>query len=208
MDCWVAQMGVVTELHREIAQSSTLRLHAGKVQIASQTSLRNREISPFIIDMENNGRLSNTGEFRTQDSDLEALVTQQLDMARTKWGLVKNDPIDIAIYAHGGLTSENDAGGTAAKWISALYENRIFPIFLMWETDMWSTLKDRLEDVLKGQPPPTGGLLDRVKSWWNERLEKLLAVPGTAIWGEMKQNADAISRNPDSGAIKLYNACM
>src|SRR5439155_20918455 len=75
MDCWVAQMGVVTELHREIAQSSTLRLHAGKVQIASQTSLPNREISPFIIDMENNGRLSNNRDFRTQDPDLEATAT-------------------------------------------------------------------------------------------------------------------------------------
>lgn len=208
MDCWVAQLGVVTELHLEIAQSTTLRLHAGgKVQLASESSLRKREIGPFIIDMENNGRLSNTGDYRTQDSDVEALVTQQLGTARTAWGLGKNDPVDIAIYAHGGLTSEDDAGETAAKWIPALYENRIFPIFMMWETDLWSTLKDRLEDVLAGQPHPTGGLFDGVKGWWNERLEKLLATPGTAIWGEMKQNADAISSSADSGGIKLYNAC-
>ena len=147
MDCWVAQLGVVTELHLEIARSKTLRLDAGKVQLASESSLRTREISPFIIDMENNGRLSNTGDFRTQESDIEALVTEHLGMARTAWGLGKNDPVDIAIYAHGGLTSEDTAGETAAKWIPALYEHKIFPIFLMWETDLWSTLKGRLEDV-------------------------------------------------------------
>jgi len=208
MDSWVAQLGVVTELHLVIAQSATLRLDAGKVQLASESSLRKREISPFIIDMENNGRLSNTGDFRTQESDITALVTHHLGMARTAWGLGKNDPVDIAIYAHGGLTSEDGAGETATKWIPALYEHKIFPIFLMWETDLWSTLKGRLEDVLEGQPRPTGGLFDGVKSWWNERLEKLLAAPGTAIWSEMKQNADAISNTTESGGIKLYRACQ
>jgi len=48
MDCWVAQLGVVTELHLEIARSTTLRLDAGKAQLASESSLRTREISPFI----------------------------------------------------------------------------------------------------------------------------------------------------------------
>lgn len=208
MDCWVAQLGVVTELHLEIAHSTTLRLRAGKVQLASESSLRKHEISPFIINMENNGRLSNTGDFRTQESDITALVTHHLGKARTAWGLGKNDPVDIAIYAHGGLTSEDDAGETAAKWIPALYEHKIFPIFLMWETDLWSTLKGRLEDVLEGQPRPTGGLFESVKNWWNERLEKLLAAPGTAIWSEMKQNADAISNTAESGGMKLYRACQ
>ena len=208
MDCWVAQLGVVTEQHLTIAQSPTLRLESGKVQLASASSLRRREISPFIIDMENNGRLSNTGDFRTQDSDIEALVTHHLGMARKAWGLGKNAPVDIAIYAHGGLTSEDDAGETAAKWIPALYEQKIFPIFLMWETDLWSTLTGRLEDILKGQPRPTGGFFDGAKSWLNERLEKLLARPGTAIWSEMKQNADAISNTAESGGMKLYRACQ
>lgn len=207
MDCWVAQLGVVTDLHLAIAQSAGLRTRLGKVHIASDPSLRTREINPYVIDMENNGRLSNTGDFRTNDSDIEALVNQQLGMARSDWGLGKSDPVDIAIYAHGGLTSEEGAAATAAKWIPALYDERIFPIFLMWETDLMSTLKDRLEDVLKGEPRMAGGLLDVAKTWWNERLEKLLAHPGTMIWGEMKQNGQAISQAQDCGGIKLYNAC-
>ena len=208
MDCWVAQLGVVTDLHLEIAQSSTLRLRAGKVLLAGESSLRAREISPFIVDMENNGLLSNTGDFRTQESDITALVTHHLGKARTAWGLGKHDPVDVAIYAHGGLTSEDDAGETAAKWIPALYEQKIFPIFLMWETDLWSTLRGRLEDVVKDQLRPTGGFFDSATNWWNERLEKLLAAPGTAIWSEMKQNADAISNRAESGGMKLYRACQ
>ena len=103
--------------------------------------------------MENNGRLSNTGQFRTQVGDIDALVNVHIDEARKQWGLKDNAPTDIAIYAHGGLTSEEDAAKTAASWIPALYEAKIFPIFLMWETDLWSTLKNRLSDIaaLKGQ---------------------------------------------------------
>lgn len=96
--------------------------------------LRDWEIAPFVIDMGNNGHLSGSGRFRTQPGD----------------------PVDLAIYAHGGLTGEDDVAATAAKWIPALYDANIFPIFLMWETDLWSTLKNRLEDLITGQPRPTG----------------------------------------------------
>ena len=207
MDCWVAQLGVVTEVHEEIAKSTTLRTRDDKVQLAGDPNLRKREISPFIIDMENNGRLSNTGDFRTQESDVTALVTQLLGKARTDWGLGQNDAVDIAIYAHGGLVSENDAAETAARWIPAMYDRKIFPIFLMWETDLFSTLKNRFEDIISGQPRATGGFLDSARQWWNERLEQLLAAPGTAVWSEMKQNADAISFADKSGGLQLYAAC-
>jgi hypothetical protein len=206
MDCWVAQLGVTTNLHMEIASSPTLRVKQGRVQLATDETLRNREIGPFIIDMEDNGRLSNTGDFRTQDSDVMALLNQQLGEARKKWGLRDSQPVDIAIYAHGGLTSEDGAARTAAQWIPALYERQIFPIFLMWETDLFSTLKNIWTDISAKQPRTTGVVLDRVKSWWDSRLERLLAVPGSNVWGEMKQNADAISSAPESGGFKLYEA--
>ena len=171
MDCWVAQLGVVTELHTEIANATSL---------------------------------SNTGDYRTNDGDIDALVTHHLDIARCTWSLDENEPVDIAIYAHGGLTSESDAAQTAAKWIAALYDAKIFPIFLMWETELMSTLKDRLEDALTGEPRLAGGWLDDAKKclddkWRNERLEKMLAHPGTKTWGEMKKNGAAISLAPDSG---------
>jgi hypothetical protein len=208
MDCWVAQLGVVTDLHVQIAKTAGVRVEAGKVHIAGDPTLQAREINPYVIDMENDGRLSNTGDFRTHDSDIDLLVNQQLDEARADFGLAKGAPIDIAIYAHGGLTSEKGAAATVAKWMPALYEAKVFPIFLMWETDLMSTLEDRLENKLHGEPRMAGGALDTVKKWWNERLERLLAHPGTMIWGEMKQNAQAISEAHDSGGIKLYEAAM
>jgi hypothetical protein len=208
MDCWVTQLGVATDQHVEIASSPSLRMSRGKVQLAADSTLRDREISPFVIDMENNGRLSGSGVFRTQRSDVEALTSFHVGEARKKWGLKSAEPTDIAIYAHGGLTGEETAAETAARWIPALYEARIFPIFLMWETDFWSTLKNRLADLITGQPRPTGGFVDQLKRFWNRRLERLLAPAGSRIWGEMKQNADGITGDAESGGRILYESGM
>ena len=208
MDCWVAQLGVATEQHIEIARSPSLRVEKGKVEIASDAILRDRELAPFIVDMENNGRLSASGAFRTQKSDVEALASFHIGKARDRWNLKAADPTDVAIYAHGGLTGEESAADTAARWIPALYEARIFPIFLMWESDLWSTLKNRLEDLVTGLPKPTGGMVDQLKRFWNQRLERLLAPAGTRIWGEMKQNADGISKFRESGGLVLYESGM
>ncbi len=204
MDCWVAQLGVVTHQATEIAHASSLRVHAGKVVVAGDVLSRNREIAPFIVDMENNGELSQSGNFRTQRSDLTALLDHHMQVARERWGLSATAPMDVAIYAHGGLTSEDDAAQTAAQWIPAMYDAQIFPIFFMWETDLWSTLKNCLTDQLRGAVKPTGGVWEQMHKFWDQRLERMLAPVGTKIWGEMKQNAEAISNNKNSGARILF----
>ena len=105
---------------------------------------------------------------------------------------MQGNPIDVCVYAHGGLVGEDTAAETAAEWIPMLYEHRIFPIFLMWETDFISTVMNTMEDAIKGIPRSTG-FGASIERWWNQRLERVLARPGTQIWGEMKQNADAMS---------------
>ena len=192
MDCWVAQLGVVTDEHREIAGSGTLRTDAaGHVALAASEVLRNRELSPFIINMANNGSLSNSGVFRTTPDDVRAIADVQLERARRDWGL-GDKPVDVCIYAHGGLVDESAAANAAAKWIPMLYEQRIFPIFLMWETGFVETLTGLLEDAISGVPRTAAAGLG-LERWWNQRIERALARPGTALWGEMKQNADWIS---------------
>jgi hypothetical protein len=210
MDCWVAQLGVVTEEHLAIARAQTLRTDTKgtRVSLAGSTQLRDREISPFVINMGNNGRLSNSGRFRTTEDDVRAIVDVHLAEARNRWGL-QGKPLDVCLYAHGGLVGEKDAAAIAAKWIPMLYRERIFPVFLIWETDFLSTLVNRIEDAIKDIPraaagPAAGGFWSRAERWWNERLERLLAKPGSQMWGEMKQNAAAISSGPDTGATLLY----
>ena len=207
MDCWVAQLGVVTEEHRAIARAASLRTdRGGRVDLAGGEVLRNREISPFVIDMGNNGRLSNSGWFRTTADDVRAIVEVHLARARELWG-AGEAPVDVCIYAHGGLVSERQAAEHAAKLIPRLYDARIFPIYLMWETDLLSTVLARLEDAIADMPRPTGrrdDLWSPLEAWWNGRLERLLSQPGSALWSEIKDNAAAMSAGAEAGLAVLY----
>jgi hypothetical protein len=206
MDCWVCQIGVTTTEHLDVARAGGLRFNkkTKAVVLSHDDNLRNREISPFIIDMENNGRLSQSGRFRTQESDIHSLLKDMIPKARQDWGLEANEVIDVAIYAHGGLVNEEAAAKSAAKWIPALYKAQIFPIFFFWETGLFKTLSNIFDDCIRNQPRPAGGLLSEISDWWNHRVERLLAAPSTKVWSEIKENARLISTNPKGGGKLLY----
>lgn len=211
MDCWAPQIGVVTAEHRALASSTTLRTQkSGAVLLATSEVLANREIAPFVIDVGNNGELSQTGDFRTGPDDVRALADYHVGEARKRWGLAGTDPIDIAIYAHGGLVAEQGAANAARKWIPLLYSNKIFPIFIMWETGFFDTVVGRIEDAAHHVPRSTGSareLLDSLRRFLNQRIERALSAPGTVLWNEMKQNADALSgASPAAGLPMLYEA--
>ena len=141
MDCWVAQLGVVTAEHEAIAEATSLRTDAsGKGVVSGNPVLAAHELSPFIVNMENNGRLSQRGQFRTQPSDVDALLRIHLKEACAKWGLRPGQAVDVAIYAHGGLNDENAAAESARLWVPRLYDEKIFPVFLMWETGAIKTI--------------------------------------------------------------------
>ncbi len=208
MDCWVAQLGVVTDEHRRVAVASTPAGTRGKVKLSASELLANHQIAPYVIDMENNGRLSGSGSFRTGPDDVRALVTDYLDAACRQWKLRPGEPVDICIYAHGGLVGEGEAAKTIGKWLPELFAARKFPVFLMWESDAWSTIRNRLSDIVKREPRPTSGPMESLLKWWNERLENLLAPAGSALWSEMKQNAQAITGEADSGGRLLFANLM
>ena len=69
----------------------------------------------------------------------------------------------------------------------------------MWETDLWSTIRNRLADLIADAAQATAGVVDRFERFWNRRVEGLVSAPGTALWDEMKENAEAISGDPNSG---------
>jgi hypothetical protein len=211
MDCWVVQLGVVTADHERVASAPSLRTDpAGNAIVSRDPTLAFHEISPFVIDMENEGQLSQRGRFRTSPDDLRLLVEHHLMHAADLWDARRTGHIDIAIYAHGGLTSEDAAAETARAWIPHLYSNRIFPIFLMWETGAFQTLGNIFEDAVRGEAEKTGGerwsrFKDELREWWNERLEGLARLPGRELWNEMKDNARDISGAREAGTVQLLS---
>jgi hypothetical protein len=212
MDTWVGQLGVYRSTHLE-SLTSGLDLTplsgravspqaAQSILLSGNSSISAQQINPYIINVGNNGVLSDVGPFATRVDDLRALLKTYIPNAAAQFGIGANEPIDIAIYAHGGLTDENGAAETARSWVPAIYSQKVFPVFIMWETGFWETLLDILKDAEGVFNRAAGGVLDSLTDWWDERLETLASAPGTLEWDEMKKNAEAISTNP-SGALQL-----
>ena len=210
MDCWVAQLGVVTAEHEAIADATSLRTDtSGKGVVSSNPILAAHELSPFIINMENNGKLSQRGQFRTQESDVDALLRIHLKEACRKWGVRANQAVDVAIYAHGGLNNEDAAAESARLWVPRLYDEKIFPVFLMWETGAIKTVTNIIEDRIAPEEARAAGgwqkIKDGWKEWWNQRVEGIARPLGRPLWNEMKENAARISSNPASGVRLLFD---
>lgn len=218
MDAWVGQLGVRRSVdHVEKLASgldfSSLRgadldpRAAQSILLSSNDSIRAQQINPYIINLGNNGKLSDTGPYATRKEDLEALFKIYLPEAARQFGLGDEQPIDVAIYAHGGLTDEDGAAKTAEAWVAGFFAKKVFPIFIMWETGFWETLVDFFKDVA-AKTPQSGagaGILDRFTDLWDARLEGLASAPGTLEWDEMKKNAVAASNNSTSGLYLLYD---
>ena len=211
MDCWVVQLGVVTTEHEQVASAATLRTGtAGRVVISSNPNLAAHEISPFVIDMQNEGKLSDRGQFRTTVDDLKLLLDYHLPEAAKRWSIKSNGMIDVAIYAHGGLNGEEYAAEAARAWIPLLYSNGIFPVFLMWETSGLDSLFNMIEDAVKGDEDRIGFVdwwsrfKDRVVDWKNDRIEGIARVPGGELWRQMKDNAQDLSSTRVSGVVQLF----
>ena len=214
MDAWIGQLGVYVTSHMDslgqglkirrakdagIEAKSSEPMVFAQAMLSSNGSVRAQQINPYIVNLENNGKLSDHGKFRTNEDDLHDLARFYLPNALDDWELKEDDPIDIALYAHGGLVSENSAAETAAQWIPALYADKIFPVFFMWETGLLQTVGNIISEALGFTRAAAGGFKDRLLDFVDDRLEGLIAPESTPIWEEIKENALQATVNPNGG---------
>jgi len=199
-DAWVVQLGVPTSERQQLASSRSLRVDPAKrVLVASETTVRDHNLAPFVIATGDAGRLSTAGSFRTQFEDISDLLQTHLADFRKYHQLDPARPVDVAVVAHGGLLGQDEAAQAAARWVPGLYQAGVFPIFLIWETGLLGAIAQLFRDALSGlagkagQPP--GEL-------WQRRFERFLAPLGTPLWEKTKANARALSRDA-SGALRL-----
>ena len=104
---------------------------------------------------------------------------------------------------------EESAAKTARTWVPALFARKIFPVFLMWETGWADILKAIAKDAFDRVRGVAGAAFwDKATDWWNERIENLVSGLGTLEWDEMKENAEAASKNSKGGLQMLYQELL
>lgn len=110
----------------------------------------------------------------------------------------KNGVLKLALYAHGGLNSEDDSLKRIAAMAPYFLANGIYPVFITWKTGLEETLddilKNKLKDYLSDSAGPSGDWLDQIKHAATDVLDRTVeslaeSLGGKALWVQMKQNA-------------------
>jgi hypothetical protein len=193
-DVWAVQLGVPVTINLwEAGYADTTE----GVQRASAT-IPLTDIRPYVIDIGNNGRLSDSGNYWTTEEDLERLFSDDIPKQTADWPIKR-----IMLYVHGGLNDENAVAKRVVAFRDVCLENEIYPLHVMWESGVWESLKSIIQDQVCGADQRAGGWLDRFREGLVEAkdrtFELTVAYAGSKLWGEMKENAQYASTRADGG---------
>jgi hypothetical protein len=193
-DVWVAQLGVPVTADlwmRGAADEISGRFRAGQ-------AIPLAEIRPYVIDVANNGDLSDHGEYWTTEDDLQRLFMETIPQRTKGWSKRR-----VMVFIHGGLNSEKNASKRILAYRDICLKNEIYPLHIMWESDWLSSTKNILKDKFTDADTRAGGtFLDHLREARDRVLELTLARPAGQLWGEMKENARLASERTN-GAMRL-----
>jgi hypothetical protein len=198
-DAWVTQLGVPLSVDLWAPQQAA-DTTSGRYRASREIPLA--EVRPFIIDVGNNGELSQTGDYWTSERDLERLFQEAIPDEAKKRGWNKKR---VMLYLHGGLNSEDAAATRVVAFRDKCLANEIYPLHIMWETGALETIGDTISDLFTNADERSGRSwlegMDKAKDF---ALELTVSSIGTRLWSEMKENAwRASDHRLGKGAIQL-----
>jgi hypothetical protein len=201
-DVWAAQLGVPvsTDLWASGAADNT----QGFSRVSETIPLN--AIRPYVIDVGNNGELSSSGSYWTTEQDLTRLFADSIPSAAANWSKRR-----VLLYLHGGLNDEKAVARRVVAFRDVFLANGIYPLHVMWESGIIESLSGMIRDLFTDVEERAGGVADWMKKLRDglteakdRTLELTAAVPGTALWREMKENARLASQHPDKrGGMQL-----
>lgn len=196
-DSWVVQLGVPVNIDywKEKGAADTT---AGRYRLAQSIPLS--EIRPYVVDIGNNGKLSDSGEYWTTREDIRRMF-ENMNQKFDDWPTLK-----IMLYLHGGLNDEKSVAKRIVAFKDVMIKNQIYPLHIMWETGVWETLKASFFDMFSKEDERAGsGFLDNIKEMVSEVRDKMIELTtsriGTMMWDEMKENARLASYS--DGGMKI-----
>ncbi|MFD1874294.1 N-acetylmuramoyl-L-alanine amidase [Hymenobacter bucti] len=200
-DVWVVRLGVPVQLQTAQGVAAVRWNGAVKANAYSFSDLR-----PHIISIGNDGRLRETGTFGNDEDELRQLLLEDFPALTKTWKRKR-----LLIYAHGGLVSEDDALQRVAEYRVELLKHEVYPLAIIWKSDVWTTLTNLLQDAQRRRRPE--GVLDGALDFVLDRLDDFLepvarTVGGRSLWQEMKENGRMATESPLGGLRLMLGYLM
>jgi len=102
----------------------------------------------------------------------------------------------LVVHVHGGLYSEKSAIRRAQLLGPYYYENGLYPIFIVWQSDAAQSLARLVENCWKDivTNPDSGVVMKDISAMDNEKIDRALEVAtkkqgGKSLWSDVKQSA-------------------
>jgi hypothetical protein len=198
-DVWVARLGAPVVLRS--AQASATSLSAAARQSDAYAFC---DVRPHIVATGNDGRLRTDGSFGTSREDVEAIFKESIPNLTKGWKRKR-----LLLYAHGGLVGEQGAVQRVADYRAALLAAEVYPVAFIWKSDLWSTVRNILEDAARRRRPE--GALDAAKDFMLDRFDDALEPlartgGGHSLWSEIKENArlaTQLDAGQDQGGARI-----
>lgn len=191
MDAWVLSLGVPGVLPRAVA----LRVPPQASALSSEKAGASGALDArrYTVEMGNDGRVDS---FYGEDERRRTLGYQAATLP-AQWmrdNTPAGKPWRLAVYAHGGLTSLDDALRKTATMAPYFLANGVYPLFLGWKTGGLETpahiLEDGWNDLVRRQGARAGaGMGDWLREKRNQAVENIARGPVRSLWSEMKENA-------------------
>lgn len=130
------------------------------------------------------------------DADATAVEVCQRNIQR--W-LQRADPgAQVAIYAHGGLTTREASINRIRVMAPYFLANGVYPLFVTWQTGLFETISHQVDDIWNSLLARFGlgaggararGLFEKFQDPIDQAIEKAARNSVRGLWTEMKENA-------------------
>ena len=199
LDAWVARPGVS---HTPFVTGRRRDEKATNATLATGVGPDRRRLDRHVIMLTADGQLSSTGEFISTPQQLGRVMSRMEEWhdawskQRTADGTSStNSKVSrhIVLYPQAELTSDVASLETAGRHLNWWMNNRVYPIYLVWQAGPAETLLDGLAQRLAGTIPEGGIGFDMAEQF--DRLVEMTARRHCRwMWDQLKQNAqDAVA---------------
>lgn len=203
-DAWVARPGVP---QTPFAAGRNRAALGAEGEIATGPGPDLRRLTAHVVNLGNDGRLSNRGEFVSTPQQIEGIF-RHMDEVHRDWAAKGDATRRVVLYAHGGLVSEIPGLETAEKHLNWWLNNHVYPISFAWQSGPAETLVNQIVDAVRSKLP-FGGIAFNIAEQFDRFVENFARSHCRWMWDEMKENARRASEPLTAGpATKLPGASL